>query len=110
MHCRLRKQLAEALGPVNRWYCSQAHGYPVEDPDLLWKYFINNGGADDFARRYEEAMGAKNRWYCSEFHGRDIRDPEILWNYYVTHGQTSCCQPTTKQPSKQRAMELSTIS
>jgi hypothetical protein len=110
MNCRLRKQLAEALGPVNRWYCSQAHGYPVENPDLLWAYFINNGGADDFARRYDEALGAKNRWYCSEFHGRDIRDPDILWNYYVKQRQTSPCQNLPKSHSKQAAMELSTTS
>lgn len=80
---RLRKQLAEAFGPVNRWYCSQAYGQPVDDRDLLLTYFIKSGGAADFAVRYGEAMGALNRWYCSEFHGRDIRDPETLWNYYT---------------------------
>ena len=59
MNFRLRMQLAEALGHVNRWYCSQAHGYPVDDPDLLMCYFVRSGGAKDFARRYEEAMGPK---------------------------------------------------
>jgi hypothetical protein len=108
MNFRLRKQLAEALGQVNRWYCSQFHGYPVEDPNLLWKYFINNGGAVDFARRYDEATGAKNRWYCSEFHGRDIRDPEILWNYYVTHGHSSSNKNNSPTNSSHSEMELCT--
>jgi hypothetical protein len=78
--------LAEAFGPVNRWYCSQAYGRPVDNPELLLTYFIKSGGAADFAVRYGEAMGPLNRWYCSEFHGRDIRGPETLWNYYLNSG------------------------
>ena len=81
---RIRKQLAEALGPVNRWYCSQAFGRPVDDPDALLVYFIKSGGAADFAARYDAAMGPLNRWYCSEFYGREITDPNILWNYYMS--------------------------
>jgi hypothetical protein len=92
MDIRLRKQLAAALGQVNQWYCSQAYGQFIEDPELLWTYFIKNGGAADFARRFEEAMGPVNRWYCSEFHGRDVREPETLWNYYVTFGESPCCE------------------
>ena len=84
MHCRVRLQLAEALGPVNRWYCSQAHGREIDHPELLLNYFIKSGGAEDFAIRYEQAMGEENRWYCSQFHGREIHDPEILWNYYMS--------------------------
>ncbi|CAA9409776.1 MAG: hypothetical protein AVDCRST_MAG64-2240 [uncultured Phycisphaerae bacterium] len=83
---RLRKQLAEAFGPVNRWFCAQAYGRPVDDPETLLVYFIRSGGAADFAARFDAAMGPLNRWYCSEFHGRDIRDPEILWNYYMNCG------------------------
>ena len=79
---RVRLQLAEALGPVNRWYCSQAYGHPVNDVELLITYFVKSGGAKDFATRFSHAMGAENRWYCSEYHGREIRDPVILWNYY----------------------------
>ena len=85
--CRVRIQLAEALGPVNRWYCSQACGRAVQDPDLLLSYFVKSGGAKDFADRFNEAMGPLNRWYCSEFYQREIRDPEILWNYYVNYGR-----------------------
>jgi len=81
--------LAEALGPTNRWYCSQARGYPVDDRELLLAYFIKSGGAIDFAARYNEAMGAKNRWYCSEYYGRDIREPQILWDYFLNHAQTA---------------------
>ena len=83
MHFRTRVQLAEALGPVNRWFCSQAYGYPVQDPELLLKYYIKSGGAADFAVRYDQAMSAHNRWFCSEFHRREIHDPETLWNYYM---------------------------
>jgi hypothetical protein len=83
---RLRKQLAEALGPVNRWYCSQAYRRPVDEPDVLLTYFIKSGGAANFALRYCEAVGPLNRWYCSEFHGREINDPETLWNYYTDCG------------------------
>jgi hypothetical protein len=82
---RLRLQLTEALGPVNRWFCSQAHGWEVDDPEVLVAYYIKFGGAADFARRFSHATGTVNRWYCSEFYRRDIRDPEILWDYYVKH-------------------------
>jgi hypothetical protein len=106
MNFRLRMQLAEALGHVNRWYCSQAHGYPVDDPELLMCYFVRSGGAIDFARRYDEAMGAKNRWYCSEFHGRDIRDPKTLWTYYLTNGQSFPDKPTPSNNSTNCTAEL----
>jgi len=85
---RVRLQLAEALGPVNRWYCSQAFGKPINNDELLLAYFIKSGGATDFAIRYKNAMGPENRWYCSEYYRREIRDPEILWNYYMGY-----CRP-----------------
>ena len=86
---RIRKQLAEVVGPENRLYCSQAYGYRIDDPETLLIYFIRSGGAADFALRFEQAMGPMNRWYCSEFYGRDIQDPEILWDYYMVYGRTS---------------------
>jgi hypothetical protein len=82
IHDRVRLQLAEAFGPVNRWFCSQAYGKPINDPETLITYFVKSGGAIDFANRFDEAMGPLNRWYCSEYFGREIRDPHILWNYY----------------------------
>ena len=85
MHVRLRLQMAEVLGPDNRWYCSQTHGRPVEDPETLWIYFIRSGGAADFARRYADAMSAANRWFCSEHFGYQVDDPELLWHYYMRH-------------------------
>ena len=86
MKCfRTRAQLAEVFGPVNRWYCSQAHGRPVQEEETLLVYFIKRGGARDFALRYDEAMSPLNRWYCSEFHGRDVREPEALWTYYMRY-------------------------
>jgi hypothetical protein len=83
LRCRL--QMAEALGPANRWFCSKAYGRPIDDPELLLAYYIRNGGAVDFAKRFSHAMGHLNRWYCSQFYGREIHDREILWDYYVTH-------------------------
>ena len=86
MHVRCCLQLAEALGPDNRWYCSQAHGKPVDDPEKLVIYFIKSGGAADFAARFEQALGPDNRWYCSEYYGYCVDDPEVLWNYYNRRG------------------------
>lgn len=85
MNFRVRLQLAEAFGPVNRWFCSEAYGRQVDDRELLLCYYIKSGGAEDFAQRYAQAMGMLNRWYCSEFYGREIHDPQILWEYYTHH-------------------------
>lgn len=87
MKFRMRLQKAEACGPVNRWFCSQAHGRPVTSEETLLRYYIKSGGAANFAKRFSEAMGRENRWYCSEFYGREISDPEILWDYYVAHAK-----------------------
>jgi hypothetical protein len=89
MHLRVRLQLAEALGPINRWFCSEAFAYEVEEEELLVAYYIKSGGAADFARRWDHAMGMLNRWYCSEYYRREIRDPEILWDYYINHSPTA---------------------
>jgi hypothetical protein len=89
MHLRVRLQLAEALGPINRWFCSEAFGYEVEDQETLLQYYIKSGGAADFARRWDQATGALNRWYCSEYYRRDIRDLKTLWDYYLHHSPTA---------------------
>lgn len=85
MQCRVRLQLTEAFGPLNRWYCSQAYGQEIDDRDLLLTYYIKSGGAVDFDKRYEEAMSPLNRWYCSQFQGHEIRDPQLLWDYYTRY-------------------------
>lgn len=85
MDFRVELQLAEALGALNRWFCSEAYGREIDNEELLVIYYIKSGGAEDFARRYDQAMSHLNRWYCSEFYRRDIRDPGILWDYYVNH-------------------------
>ena len=85
MEFRLWLQLTEALGPDNRWFCSQFYRQEVRDPEKLIRYYIEKGGAVDFARRYNQAMGELNRWYCSEFYRREISDPRILWEYYKNH-------------------------
>ena len=82
MEIRARLQVAEALGPLNRWYCAKWYGRRVDDPNLLLRYYIENGGAADFARRFAQATAPENRWYCSEFHHRDVRDAQMLWEYY----------------------------
>ncbi len=41
----LEQQKREALGPVNKWFCSQYYGYEVNDPDRLLAYYIKHGGA-----------------------------------------------------------------
>ena len=106
MNVRTRLQLVEALGPVNRWYCSQAYGFPVENADRLWTYFIKSGGAEDFSDRYEEAMGAVNRWYCSEYYGREIGDPEILWHYYNDSREPRHPWESDRRRMRIRRMEL----
>jgi len=85
MDLRIRLQLVEAFGPLNRWYCAEFYGHEVHDKELLLAYFIGSGGAEDFAEHFSEAMGAENRWYCSEFHGRQISNEQTLWEYYVNH-------------------------
>ena len=85
MTFRLRMQLAEILGHDNRWYCAQFYGRRIDDPDTLAEHFCKNGGAADFARRYDEAMGEDNRWFCAQFYGREITDVVILWRYYMTY-------------------------
>jgi hypothetical protein len=85
MDVRVRLQLAEAFGPINRWFCSETHQRAIDDPELLLRYYVRSGGARDFANRYTEAMGALNRWYCSEFYRREVRDPDVLWEYYMKY-------------------------
>jgi hypothetical protein len=46
----IRMQLDEAFGPVNRWYCSEHHGYEVRDRETLLRYYIQHGGAEGFAK------------------------------------------------------------
>jgi hypothetical protein len=84
MSFRARMQLAEALGKDNRWFCSQFYGREIDDPDTLLHYFINRGGAIDFARRFKEAMGDVNKWYCSEHFNKPVTDLPTLWKYYMS--------------------------
>ena len=48
----LQQQLQEALGPVNKWYCSQYYGYEVTAPDVLLAYYIKHGGASFFRQQH----------------------------------------------------------
>ena len=80
---RTTAQVLEILGDDNRWFCSKFYSRPVTEPDTLARYFCENGGAADFAARWDEAMGATNRWFCSERHGYEVNDEQILWEYYT---------------------------
>ena len=44
----LEHQMHEALGPVNKWYCSQHYGYEVTNPEVLICYYIKHGGASHY--------------------------------------------------------------
>ncbi len=48
----LKMQMQEALSPTNRWYCSQYYHREITDPEVLFRYYIQHGGAIDFAQRY----------------------------------------------------------
>jgi len=69
MDRRIRLQVAEALGPTNRWFCSEAHGQEVRDADLLLTHYIKNGGAEDFAERYDKGLTISD---SADFTGLDI--------------------------------------
>ena len=89
MSIRTRIQLAEAVGQDNRWYCSQYFGRQIDDPEILFRYFVKSGGATDFARRYSLALATENRERCSQFYQREITDPEVLWNYFNEYARTN---------------------
>ena len=82
---RLHMQFKEVIGADNAWFCSQCYNKPVDDIELLWRYFVEQGGALDFARRWNEAMSDVNRYYAAKFYGKEITDEQVLWEYYVAH-------------------------
>jgi hypothetical protein len=61
----VRLQLEEALGPVNRWYCSEHYHRDITDPNLLIEYYIKHGGAEQFARRRAGLAGGTNGVHSS---------------------------------------------
>ena len=85
MHIRVQLQLAEALGEVNRWFCSQFYNREITDPEILLEYFVRSGGAASFATRFLQAFSDTNRWFCSEHYGFEVTDPQMLWDYYMEH-------------------------
>lgn len=101
---RVRLQLSEALGPVNRWYCAQAYGRPIDDPEVLLSYFIKSGGAANFAVRFTEAMGPENRWFCSEHHCQDVQSPELLWQYYLSRGTRKLESSPLLEPRQEQSI------
>jgi len=44
----LQRHIDAALGPENRWYCSEFYGREITDGDVLLEYFIKHGGAEFF--------------------------------------------------------------
>ena len=63
-----QKQIDEALGPVNRWYCSEYFRREITDPNKLIEYYIRHGGAVDFAKRHR---GDCEPAWMKAVHGRD---------------------------------------
>ncbi len=57
----LDEQRREALGPVNKWYCSQHFGYEVQDPDILLAYYIKHGGAQHYRQAHRFDVDALDR-------------------------------------------------
>lgn len=80
---RVQLQLEEALGETNRYFCNRMCNRDVHEEEHLIRYYIESGGAADFARRWEVAMGHENRWFCSEFYLREVNDPCLLWHYFM---------------------------
>ena len=54
----LAAQVREALGPVNKWYCSQCYGREITDPEMLLRYYITHNGGSHIAPTYANAKGA----------------------------------------------------
>ena len=46
----LQRQIDAAMGPENRWYCSEFYGREITDCDVLLEYFIKHGGAECFGQ------------------------------------------------------------
>ena len=57
----VKHEVQEALGPDNKWYCSNKYGYEVTDPDKLLTYYIKAGGA----KNYRDRITAKSASCCS---------------------------------------------
>ena len=57
----LERQMQEALGPVNKWYCSQYYGYEVRDPECLLRYYIQHGGASNFRQEHLSEIGDRSQ-------------------------------------------------
>ena len=53
------KQLEEALGDDNRWFCSQHYKQNIEDPEILCRYYLEHGGGVDFFKRYGSKLDRK---------------------------------------------------
>ena len=53
MSTYMSEQMKEALGPDNRWYCSQFYGKEITDPDILLMYYIKHGGAKGWAQKHK---------------------------------------------------------
>ena len=62
----LNQQRQEALGSVNKWYCSQHHGYEVNDPEVLLAYYIKHGGAQAFRREHIIESRPENQSACRQ--------------------------------------------
>ena len=64
----LERQMQEALGPVNKWYCSQYYGCEIQDPECLLRYYIQHGGASHFRQehltKFSENVGSSTQTHA----------------------------------------------
>lgn len=50
----LQTQVQEAMGELNRYYCSKHYGKEISDPEILLRYYIKNGGSKDFREKTKQ--------------------------------------------------------
>jgi len=60
----LGRQMQEALGSVNKWYCSQYYGYEVTDGEKLLAYYIKHGGAQHYREQVDGQRRAQPAGVC----------------------------------------------
>jgi hypothetical protein len=55
----INAQIKEALGDVNKYYCSIYYGYEVTDKETLLRYYIKHGGAKGFRERQSSSSSCQ---------------------------------------------------
>jgi hypothetical protein len=56
----VKAEVAEALGPDNKWYCSEHFGREITNPEILICYYIKHGGPEQFRKRLSVVYTARS--------------------------------------------------